>query len=100
MGINVLLFVVVQVGLEPRRRKRLVRGFEDKVKEAVMQIPQKTGAVIQQLPLETQQISFMQQIRHTPHDTPDSSIEEAKVYGEEKGMEDALNDEAENEVLE
>lgn len=39
MGVNVLLFVVVQVGLEPWRRKRLVKGFEEKVKEAVEQIP-------------------------------------------------------------
>src|SRR2546423_14964272 len=35
MGVNVLLFVVVQIGLEPWRRKRLVRGFEEKVKEVV-----------------------------------------------------------------
>jgi len=40
MGVNVILFVVVQVGFEPWRRKRLVRGFEEKVKEAVTQIPQ------------------------------------------------------------
>ena len=39
MGVNVLLFVVVQIGLEPWRRKRLVRGFEEKVKEAVQRIP-------------------------------------------------------------
>src|SRR5271169_5654913 len=39
MGVNVLLFVVVQIGLEPWRRKRLVRGFEEKVKEVVQQIP-------------------------------------------------------------
>jgi DNA primase large subunit len=37
MGINVALFVVVQIGLEPWRRKRLVRGFEEKVKEVVGQ---------------------------------------------------------------
>lgn len=35
MGVNVLLFVVVQIGLEPWRRNRLVRGFEEKVKEVV-----------------------------------------------------------------
>lgn len=35
MGVNVLLFVVVQIGLEPWRRKRLVKGFEEKVKEVV-----------------------------------------------------------------
>jgi hypothetical protein len=37
MGVNVVLFIVVQVGLEPWRRKRLVRGFEEKVKEVVLQ---------------------------------------------------------------
>ena len=79
MGINVLLFVVVQVGLEPRRRKRLVRGFEDKVKEFVMQIPQQTGTGPQ-----------------AQQDTPDIAIEEAKE-DEETGIEDTLNDEVEME---
>jgi sensitive to high expression protein 9, mitochondrial len=37
MGVNVLLFVVVQVGMEPWRRRRLVRGFEEKVREVVGQ---------------------------------------------------------------
>ena len=37
MGVNVVLFIVVQIGLEPWRRKRLVRGFEEKVKEVVLQ---------------------------------------------------------------
>lgn len=32
MGINVVLFVIVQVGLEPWKRRRLVRSFEDKVR--------------------------------------------------------------------
>ena len=45
MGVNVILFVVVQVGFEPWRRKRLVRGFEEKVKEAVTQIPQQIAPV-------------------------------------------------------
>lgn len=35
MGVNVLLFVIFQVGVEPWRRKRLVSGFEEKVKEAI-----------------------------------------------------------------
>jgi sensitive to high expression protein 9 len=35
MGVNILLFLVFQLGLEPWRRQRLVRGFEDKVKEAL-----------------------------------------------------------------
>lgn len=35
MGLNVLLFVVFQILVEPWRRKRLVRGFEEKVQEAL-----------------------------------------------------------------
>ena len=35
MGVNVLLFMVFQIGVEPWRRKRLVKGFEDKVMEAL-----------------------------------------------------------------
>ena len=35
MGVNVLLFLVFQIGVEPWRRKRLVQGFEDKVMEAL-----------------------------------------------------------------
>ena len=35
MGINVLLFLVFQIGVEPWRRRRLVKGFEEKVQEAL-----------------------------------------------------------------
>ena len=35
MGVNVLLFLVFQIGVEPWRRRRLVKGFEDKVVEAL-----------------------------------------------------------------
>ncbi|KAI9053086.1 hypothetical protein LZ554_003355 [Drepanopeziza brunnea f. sp. 'monogermtubi'] len=35
MGVNVLLFLVFQFGFEPWRRKRLVHGFEEKVREAL-----------------------------------------------------------------
>ncbi|KAI0152251.1 Mdm33 family-domain-containing protein [Hypoxylon sp. NC0597] len=35
MGVNVLLFLVFQFGAEPWRRKRLVKGFEEKVREAL-----------------------------------------------------------------
>ena len=41
MGVNVFLFLIFQVGVEPWRRKRLVKGFEDKVMEAL----KKEGAV-------------------------------------------------------
>ncbi len=35
MGVNVLIFLVFQFGFEPWRRRRLVRGFEEKVREAL-----------------------------------------------------------------
>ncbi|KAI1775294.1 Mdm33 family-domain-containing protein [Hypoxylon cercidicola] len=35
MGVNVLLFLVFQFGAEPWRRRRLVNGFEQKVREAL-----------------------------------------------------------------
>ncbi|EFR00198.1 sensitive to high expression protein 9 [Nannizzia gypsea CBS 118893] len=35
MGVNVLLFLVFQVAVEPWRRRRLVKGFEEKVAEAL-----------------------------------------------------------------
>lgn len=35
MGFNIFLFIVVQLGLEPWKRKRLVGSFEEKVKSAL-----------------------------------------------------------------
>lgn len=35
MGLNVLLFVVFQIAIEPWRRRRLVKGFEEKVEVAL-----------------------------------------------------------------
>lgn len=35
MGVNVLLFLVFQIAVEPWRRRRLVKGFEEKVMEAL-----------------------------------------------------------------
>lgn len=35
MGLNVLLFIVFQILIEPWRRKRLVKGFEEKVQKAL-----------------------------------------------------------------
>ncbi|KAI9852325.1 MAG: sensitivity to high expression protein she9 [Thelocarpon superellum] len=35
MGVNVLLFVLFQVAVEPWRRARLIQGFDDKVRDAL-----------------------------------------------------------------
>ncbi|RYP70379.1 hypothetical protein DL771_005500 [Monosporascus sp. 5C6A] len=45
MGVNVLLFLVFQFGAEPWRRARLVRGFEQKVREALEEEREKIRAV-------------------------------------------------------
>ena len=45
MGVNVLLFLVFQIGVEPWRRKRLVKGFEEKVMEALEKEGAATGAM-------------------------------------------------------
>ncbi|RYP75643.1 hypothetical protein DL770_007376 [Monosporascus sp. CRB-9-2] len=45
MGVNVLLFLVFQFGAEPWRRARLVRGFEQKVREALEEEREKMRAV-------------------------------------------------------
>lgn len=44
-----MLFIVVQVGFEPWRRKRLVRGFEEKVREAVKEAQQVENSEVLQL---------------------------------------------------
>jgi sensitive to high expression protein 9, mitochondrial len=43
MGLNILLFVVFQIAIEPWRRRRLVRGFEEKVQEALNEVGVKSA---------------------------------------------------------
>ena len=90
MGINVLLFVVVQVGLEPWRRKRLVRGFEEKVREAVTRIPQQT-------PIPSQILALQQSLEQPPieqlpikHDTKNIANQDSKEDGGEEPVENAV----------
>ncbi|KAL2840799.1 Mdm33 family-domain-containing protein [Aspergillus pseudoustus] len=51
MGVNVLLFLIFQIAVEPWRRKRLVKGFEEKVIEAIekekilVQAPQTVSSI-------------------------------------------------------
>ncbi|KAI0117687.1 Mdm33 family-domain-containing protein [Nemania sp. FL0031] len=49
MGVNILLFLLLQFGAEPWRRRRLVRGFEEKVREALADervMKEETGRVV------------------------------------------------------
>ncbi|OAL33562.1 hypothetical protein AYO20_07248 [Fonsecaea nubica] len=48
MGLNVLLFLIFQVVLEPWRRKRLVKGFEEKVEMALKEREEETKMAIVQ----------------------------------------------------
>lgn len=51
MGLNVLLFVVFQIAIEPWRRRRLVSGFEEKVQEALKEVGDK-ATLAAQVPAE------------------------------------------------
>ncbi|EXJ55980.1 hypothetical protein A1O7_08911 [Cladophialophora yegresii CBS 114405] len=55
MGINVLLFVIFQVVLEPWRRRRLVKGFEEKVELAIKESEEAraTTAAVQPQPIQS-----------------------------------------------
>ncbi|KAA8901447.1 Mdm33 family-domain-containing protein [Sphaerosporella brunnea] len=54
MGFNVLLFIVVQLGLEPWKRRRLVGGFEEKVREVIQEENKKNQFLsVQVAPQET-----------------------------------------------
>ena len=98
MGVNVLLFIVVQVGFEPWRRKRLVRGFEEKVKEAVQQIPtqqlqlQDTATIIAAVPNEDDTTSIAVQ---SP--TQEGSGEEVVIIGEDGDGQVVLTEEVQEE---
>ena len=89
MGMNVLLFLVFQIGVEPWRRKRLVKGFEDKVMEALerggpavgatpteVQIAQDTTSeTVHQSPATTPAVVDDVQVLATPDHLPDLSVE-------------------------
>ena len=55
MGVNVLLFLVFQIGIEPWKRKRLVKGFEEKVLEALEREAPPMGVTTRLTDLQTSQ---------------------------------------------
>lgn len=54
MGLNVLLFVVFQIAIEPWRRRRLVKGFEEKVELALKEMDEERKADQAVLPNQSQ----------------------------------------------
>jgi sensitive to high expression protein 9 len=80
MGVNVLLFLVFQIGVEPWRRKRLVKGFEDKVMEALEKEGIASNVAIAALK-EAQDARI--EARHTPTETATfAEVEPPAVTGE------------------
>lgn len=77
MGVNVLLFLVFQIGVEPWRRKRLVKGFEDKVMEAL----EREGSAISNTPTDvmTAQELTPAEAQETQKATAPVDIEEAPL---------------------
>ncbi|THC99819.1 hypothetical protein EYZ11_000749 [Aspergillus tanneri] len=71
MGVNVLLFLIFQIAVEPWRRKRLVKGFEEKVIEAL----EKEKTITQAQTLSSQE-AVSQQLPVTPisHEMGESPV--------------------------
>lgn len=77
MGVNVLLFLVFQIGVEPWRRKRLVKGFEDKVMEAL----EKEGSPAGATPTEAQmaQGATSAEMQEAQEEIVPANVEDAQI---------------------
>ncbi|KAL4928741.1 putative mitochondrion biogenesis protein (She9) [Aspergillus undulatus] len=74
MGVNVLLFLVFQIAVEPWRRKRLVKGFEEKVLEAIEK--EKVLAVAHTQPLTPAEgTATVTEVSASVPDTPSPAID-------------------------
>ena len=69
MGVNVLLFLIFQVAIEPWRRSRLVKGFEDKVVEA-LEREKRPGETV------SQQSASIVMREEPPPPSPPAAVEE------------------------
>ncbi|KAH6676710.1 mitochondrion biogenesis protein-like protein [Halenospora varia] len=79
MGVNVLLFLVFQFGFEPWRRRRLVHGFEEKVREAlekekIAQAGRHDGEFVEQIPLDGLVAAGIQELEEEMDDRSEKSI--------------------------
>ncbi|KAF3915174.1 hypothetical protein ABW20_dc0105379 [Dactylellina cionopaga] len=75
MGINILLFVVVQLGLEPWKRRRLVNNFEEKVRGM---LKEEKGAAA-----PAQAVTVEKAIEEVLSDTKDTADAMEKALGED-----------------
>ena len=75
MGVNVLLFLVFQIGVEPWRRKRLVKGFEDKVMEAL----EREGSAVGVMPAEKEKMEQDAEVREVREATGPIHLQDAQI---------------------
>ena len=98
MGFNVLLFIVVQLGLEPWKRKRLVGGFEEKVREVIAEENMRAVALMKAASEEAKvAVPKVEEIVEAIEEVVDEEIvDEAKV--EEVQQVEELLEEVEEEL--
>ncbi|KAL8902534.1 MAG: hypothetical protein Q9207_004610 [Kuettlingeria erythrocarpa] len=104
MGVNVLLFLVFQVGVEPWRRARLVKGFEEKVKEALEREVHPNVSVDSSKGGEVQAVDLGMQV-NPPDGTSPGSSEGVKpgpqaAQSTNADLEKVVEDEVERQVAE
>lgn len=77
MGVNVLLFLIFQIAVEPWRRRRLVKGFEDKVVEALEKDKEMNRAVLAEsiVSSQTPSVAVLPDTIDSTLDTPISASE-------------------------
>lgn len=86
MGVNVLLFLVFQFGFEPWRRRKLMRGLEDKVKAALEMGKEKQTQAQAKIPGELESSSGQ-------GDGIDlDGTVTAAIHNLEEGIDDAINE--------
>ena len=102
MGVNVLLFLVFQIGVEPWRRKRLVKGFEEKVMEALEREGPMKGATLVESPATDQAADSLSSVDAgtvdgqvssipSPEPTAPAVIEETPIAGIPEGSPEHTN---------
>ncbi len=103
MGVNVLLFLVFQFGFEPWRRRRLVHGFEEKVREALEKEKIASGVTgrtdVEEIPLDGVIAAGAQELEEEMEGgkgSAEPAVEAvvACIKGEAEGNEEGQQDEA------
>jgi sensitive to high expression protein 9, mitochondrial len=110
MGFNVLLFIVVQLGLEPWKRRRLVGGFEEKVREVIQEEslrnalvrihPEENGAIAEAAEVVAESTTAIEEAIQAEEAPEDIAIEEGALPVIEVAMPETVVGEGEAPVEE